>query len=153
MWRGGCKHSSCPVVPGSPGRAARESTAQHPLPQESGPGNRHPGGTCKKRDLSAHVGRDLRGQQPGPGLRSLQQGVGEACTPGLEEQLPGLPWRCSGQGSARQCRGNRLSLQSKKIPRAGEQLGPCAPTTEPELSSWEPRPRSPRAATTKTCAP
>ena len=36
LWGGGCKHSSCPVVPGSPGRAARESTAQHPLPQEEG---------------------------------------------------------------------------------------------------------------------
>ena len=36
LWGGGCKHSSCPVVPGSPSRAARESTAQHPLPQESG---------------------------------------------------------------------------------------------------------------------
>ena len=41
-----------------------------PAPPATGgraPGNRHPGGACKKRDLSAHVGRDLRGQQPGPG--------------------------------------------------------------------------------------
>ena len=43
----------------------------------------------------------------------------------------GLPWWRSGWESACQCRGCRFEPWSGKIPRAAEQLGPWATTTEP----------------------
>ena len=43
----------------------------------------------------------------------------------------GLPWWRSGWESACQCRGHGFEPWSGKIPRAAEQLGPWATTTEP----------------------
>ena len=43
----------------------------------------------------------------------------------------GLPWWRSGWESACQCRGHRFEPWSGKIPRAAEQLGPCATAAEP----------------------
>ena len=43
----------------------------------------------------------------------------------------GLPWWRSGWESAGQCRGHGFEPWSGKIPRAAEQLGPWATTTEP----------------------
>ena len=43
----------------------------------------------------------------------------------------GLPWWCSAWESACQCRGHGFEPWSGKIPRATEQLGPWATTTEP----------------------
>ena len=45
--------------------------------------------------------------------------------------LLGLPWWRSSWESACQCRGQGLEPWSGKIPRAAEQLGPWATTTEP----------------------
>ena len=43
----------------------------------------------------------------------------------------GLPWWCSGWESACQCREHGFEPWSGRIPRAAEQLGPCATTAEP----------------------
>ena len=43
----------------------------------------------------------------------------------------GLPWWRSGWESACQCRGHGFEPCSGRIPRAAEQLGPWATTTEP----------------------
>ena len=45
----------------------------------------------------------------------------------------GLPWWCSGEESACQCRGHGLETWSEKIPHATEQVSLCATTTEPAL--------------------
>ena len=60
----------------------------------------------------------------------------------LKKIIIGLPWWRSGWGSACQCRGHGFGPWSRKIPRAAEQLSPCATTAEPVL--W-----SPRATTTE----
>ena len=48
-----------------------------------------------------------------------------------EKEQGGLPWWHSGWDSACQCRGHGFEPWSGKIPRAAEQLGPWATTTEP----------------------
>ena len=47
------------------------------------------------------------------------------------KEYPGLPWWCSGWGSACQCRGHGFKPWSGRIPHAAEQLGPWATATEP----------------------
>ena len=49
----------------------------------------------------------------------------------LKIRLHGLSWWRSGWESACQCRGHGFEPWSGKIPRAAEQLGPWATTTEP----------------------
>ena len=51
--------------------------------------------------------------------------------PDFIKLLIGLPWWPSGWKSACQCRGHRFDPWSGKIPRAAEELGPWATTTEP----------------------
>ena len=51
----------------------------------------------------------------------------------FKNTVGGLPWWHSGYKSACQCRGHGFEPGSGKIPRAAEQLGPCATTTEPAL--------------------
>ena len=48
-----------------------------------------------------------------------------------ENMLKGLPWWRSGWESACQCGGHGFGPLSGRIPRAAEQLGPWATTTEP----------------------
>ena len=57
----------------------------------------------------------------------------------IKPQL-GLPWWCNGYESACQCRGHGFDPWSGKIPRAAEQLSPCATTTEARV----PRARAPQ---------
>ena len=49
------------------------------------------------------------------------------------DSLQGLPWWCSGQESACQCRGHGFELWSRKIPHAMEQQSPRATTTEARM--------------------
>ena len=50
----------------------------------------------------------------------------------IQKETCGLPWWCSGWGSACQCRGHRFEPWSGRIPHAAEQLGPWATIAEPE---------------------
>ena len=60
----------------------------------------------------------------------------------LKKNVEGLPWWRSGWESACQCRGHGFEPWSGKIPRAVEQLGPWATTTEP--ARLEPVPHNKR---------
>ena len=53
------------------------------------------------------------------------------CAPLVIRKLWGLPWWRSGWESACQCRGHGFEPWSGTIPRAVEQVGPWATTTEP----------------------
>ena len=51
----------------------------------------------------------------------------------IKNNAVGLPWWRSGWESACRCSGRGFEPWSGKIPRAAEQLSPCATTTEPAL--------------------
>ena len=54
-----------------------------------------------------------------------------------KKKRSGLLWWLNGKDSACECRRNRFSPSSKKIPRAMEQLSLFTRTIEPVLYSWE----------------
>ena len=65
----------------------------------------------------------------------------------------GFPWWCSGWESACQCRGHGFEPWSEKIPRAAEQLSPCATNTEPTCRNyWSPCIWSPCSTTREATA-
>ena len=65
----------------------------------------------------------------------------------VKRQSTGLPWWRSGWESACWCRGRGFEPWSGRIPRATDQLGPWATTTEP--ARLEPVPRNGRGRDSK----
>ena len=54
----------------------------------------------------------------------------------VKKRQIGLPWWLSGKESTCHCRRHKVDPWSGKIPRAVEQLSPCATTIESVLQSW-----------------
>ena len=79
----------------------------------------------------SHVPSTVSLRDKGTGL--YQEEILKLYSTILRKGFLGLPWWCSGQESACQCRGHRFEPWSGKIPHAVEQLSPCATTTEPAL--------------------
>ena len=93
-----------------------------------------------QRDSAMHVHASILPQTPLPsrlphkaGQSSMRSAAGPGWWSILNIPVRGRPWWFSSEESLCQCRRHRFDPWCRKIPRASDQLSPCATTIKPAL--------------------